>query len=62
MHKDPDYSCVYVVLKTDDPVHTEAYGLTFTLGRGNEVAVGSYPIVTFQYSSTTLYQFSYHIQ
>lgn len=37
MHKDPDYSCVYVVLKTDDPVHNEAYGLTFTLGRGNEV-------------------------
>jgi hypothetical protein len=24
--------------------------------------VGLYPIVTFQYSSTTLYQFSYHIQ
>jgi hypothetical protein len=22
----------------------------------------AYPIVTFQYSSTTLYQFSYHIQ
>jgi hypothetical protein len=24
--------------------------------------VGLYPIVTFQYSSTTLYQVSYHIQ
>ena len=24
--------------------------------------VGLYPIVTFQYSSTNLYQFSYHIQ
>jgi hypothetical protein len=24
--------------------------------------VGSYPIATFQYSSTTLYQFSYHVQ
>jgi hypothetical protein len=24
--------------------------------------VGLYPIVTFQYSSTTLYQFSYHIR
>ena len=24
--------------------------------------LGSYPIVTFQYSSTTLYQFSYHIR
>ena len=27
-----------------------------------DLQVGSYPIVTFQYSSTTLYQFSYHIQ
>jgi hypothetical protein len=27
-----------------------------------KVALGLYPIVTFQYSSTTLYQFSYHIQ
>jgi hypothetical protein len=24
--------------------------------------LGLYPIVTFQYSSTTLYQFSYHIR
>jgi hypothetical protein len=31
-------------------------------GRVAVVRVGSYPIVTFQYSSTTLYQFSYHIQ
>jgi hypothetical protein len=27
-----------------------------------EVGLGLYPIVTFQYSSTTLYQVSYHIQ
>ena len=27
-----------------------------------EAAVGLYPIVTFEYSSTTLYQVSYHIQ
>jgi hypothetical protein len=27
-----------------------------------EVRLGIYPIVTFQYSSTTLYQVSYHIQ
>jgi hypothetical protein len=26
------------------------------------VALGLYPIVTFQYSSTTSYQVSYHIQ
>jgi L-fuconate dehydratase len=28
---------VYVILHTDDPIHTKGYGLTFTLGRGNEV-------------------------
>lgn len=32
------YSCVYVVLSTDSPnVLLEGYGLTFTLGRGNEI-------------------------
>jgi hypothetical protein len=29
---------------------------------GGQVAPGSYSIVTFQYSSTTLYQVSYHIR
>ena len=36
VHKDPDYSCVYVVLETDH-ASLEGFGLTFTLGRGNEV-------------------------
>jgi hypothetical protein len=31
-------------------------------GGAGVVAVGLYPIVIFQYSSTTLYQVSYHIQ
>ena len=31
------YSCVYVILKTDNPELPESYGLTFTLGRGNEI-------------------------
>ena len=35
VHKDPDYSCVYVQLTTADGL--EGFGLTFTLGRGNEV-------------------------
>jgi len=35
VHKDPDYSCVYIILETDTDL--EGYGLTFTLGRGNEV-------------------------
>jgi hypothetical protein len=32
------------------------------LGAFETVELGLYPIVTFQYSSTTLYQVSYHIQ
>jgi L-fuconate dehydratase len=32
---DPDYSCAYVVLRTDGP--HEGHGLTFTTGRGTEV-------------------------
>src|SRR6185312_3533411 len=37
MNPDPDYSAAYVVLETDGP-HT-GHGLTFTIGRGNEVVV-----------------------
>jgi len=35
-HSDPDYSCTYVVLKTNEDDY-KGYGLTFTLGRGNEI-------------------------
>ncbi|CAL7939919.1 unnamed protein product [Xylocopa violacea] len=37
MHTDPDYSCAYVTIKTNEGV--EGYGLTFTLGRGTEIVV-----------------------
>lgn len=37
MHTDPDYSCTYVILKTNTDIC--GYGLTFTLGRGNEIVV-----------------------
>lgn len=37
MNPDPDYSAAYVVLETDDGL--EGHGLTFTIGRGNEVVV-----------------------
>jgi L-fuconate dehydratase len=36
MNPDPDYSAAYVVLETDRP-GLEGHGLTFTIGRGNEV-------------------------
>ena len=36
MNPDPDYSAAYVILETDAP-GVEGHGLTFTIGRGNEV-------------------------
>jgi L-fuconate dehydratase len=35
MNADPDYSAAYVILRTDSEI--EGHGLTFTIGRGNEV-------------------------
>jgi len=40
MHTDPDYSAAYVVLRTDT-AGLEGHGLTFTLGRGNELCVAA---------------------
>ncbi len=37
MNPDPDYSAAYVILKTDRPDGLEGHGLTFTIGRGNEI-------------------------
>jgi|SRR5579871_414791 len=36
---DPDYSAAYVILKTDGDL--EGHGLTFTVGRGNEVVAAA---------------------
>ncbi len=40
MNPDPDYSAAYVILETDTPALT-GHGLTFTIGRGNEVCVAA---------------------
>jgi L-fuconate dehydratase len=39
MNPDPDYSAAYVILGTDG--QHEGHGLTFTIGRGNEVVVAA---------------------
>ncbi|HUD27256.1 MAG TPA: L-fuconate dehydratase [Novosphingobium sp.] len=48
MNPDPDYSAAYVVLETDGDL--EGHGLTFTIGRGNEICVAAIealrPLVT----------------
>lgn len=36
MNPDPDYSAAYVILETDHPT-LRGHGLTFTIGRGNEI-------------------------
>ena len=37
VNKDPDYSAAYCILETNGG--PEGHGLTFTLGRGNELCV-----------------------
>ena len=39
MNEAPDYSAAYVILKTDSSL--EGHGLTFTIGRGNELCVAA---------------------
>jgi L-fuconate dehydratase len=39
MNAAPDYSATYVVLETNDPGGLSGHGLTFTIGRGNEICV-----------------------
>jgi L-fuconate dehydratase len=39
MHTHPDYSAAYVILRTDTT--WEGHGLTFTIGRGNEVVIAA---------------------
>jgi L-fuconate dehydratase len=40
MNPDPDYSAAYVVLRTSVP-GLEGHGMTFTIGRGNELCVAA---------------------
>ncbi len=39
MHPDPDYSAAYVILDTDADL--QGHGLTFTIGRGNEICTAA---------------------
>ncbi|WP_437296178.1 L-fuconate dehydratase [Sorangium sp. So ce426] len=41
MNPRPDYSAAYVVLETDGPERIAGHGLTFTIGRGNELCVAA---------------------
>ena len=39
MNPDPDYSAAYVILETDAAL--QGHGLTFTIGRGNEICIAA---------------------
>jgi L-fuconate dehydratase len=41
MNPDPDYSAAYCILDTDSPDGLTGHGLTFTIGRGNELCVAA---------------------
>jgi L-fuconate dehydratase len=41
MNPDPDYSAAYVILVTDRTDELEGHGLTFTIGRGNQVVTAA---------------------
>jgi L-fuconate dehydratase len=46
VNKDPDYSAAYVILKTNDPRY-QGHGLTFTIGRGNELCVAAIKALSY---------------
>jgi L-fuconate dehydratase len=54
MNAAPDYSATYVVLQTDAPNGLEGHGLTFTIGRGNEVCVAAAHSLAPQITGRTL--------
>jgi len=41
MNPNPDYSAAYVVLRTDSPAGFQGHGLTFTIGRGNDLCAAA---------------------
>lgn len=55
MNSAPDYSAAYVILKTNDP-HFEGHGLTFTIGRGNELCVAAIKSLSYLLMGKSLSQ------
>ena len=57
MNPDPDYSAAYVILQTDHPDRIEGHGLTFTIGRGNELCVQAIQSLSYLVIGKTLESF-----
>lgn len=58
MNPDPDYSAAYVILKTNDPNNLEGHGLTFTIGRGNELCVAAIESLSYLIIGKSLESFT----
>jgi L-fuconate dehydratase len=56
MNEAPDYSAAYVILKTD--TNLEGHGLTFTIGRGNELCVAAIDALAHLVVGRTLESFT----
>jgi L-fuconate dehydratase len=56
MNQAPDYSAAYVILKTDTDL--EGHGLTFTIGRGNELCVAAINALSYLVVGRTLESFT----
>jgi L-fuconate dehydratase len=56
MNQAPDYSAAYVILKTD--IGLEGHGLTFTIGRGNELCVAAIEALGYLVIGRTLESFA----
>ena len=54
MNPDPDYSAAYVVLESDHPDRLAGHGLTFTIGRGNELCVAAIELLSRHVVGQTL--------
>ncbi len=61
MNPDPDYSAAYVILKTDHPDGLEGHGLTFTIGRGNELCVAAVHALAPLVKGKTLESFTWNM-
>lgn len=57
MNPDPDYSAAYCILKTDVD-GLEGHGLTFTIGRGNELCVAAIHALAYLVKGRTLESFT----
>ena len=58
MNKAPDYSAAYVILKTNSPDGIEGHGLTFTIGRGNELCVAAINSLAYLVEGQSLRSFT----